>query len=84
MGLFSRYKEPEGTINPVVSNQIQLLREEVRALSSKVTRLDAEILDVATAQEIIRNKVLRKIQGKKKDQEAETETDNFGFTKVDG
>jgi len=41
------------------------LKEEIRLLKSRLTRVEAEILDIGTAQDIIRNKVLRKIQYKK-------------------
>jgi len=40
-------------------------------IEARLTRLEAEILDVATAQDIIRNKVLRKIQPKKYPDEEE-------------
>ncbi len=47
-----------------VSFSQRLLRIE-----SRLTLLEADILDLGTAQEIIRNKVLRKIQGKKPEEE---------------
>ncbi len=43
--------------------------ERLSKLEKRLTRLEAEILDVATAQDIIRNKVLRKIQFKKEEEE---------------
>lgn len=39
--------------------------ERIRKIESRLNLLSAEILDVATAQTIIRDKVLRKIQQKK-------------------
>jgi archaellum component FlaC len=45
--------------------------ERVKRLETRLTRVEAEILDVATAQDIIRNKVLRKIQVKKEVEEEE-------------
>lgn len=54
--------------------------ERLSKLEKRLTRLEAEILDVATAQDIIRNKVLRKIQTKKEDKEEE-ETESL-YSKV--
>jgi hypothetical protein len=45
-------------------------KEAIRRIEIRLTRVEAEILDVATAQDIIRNKVLRKLP--KQDNEAET------------
>lgn len=52
------------------------LKEEVRQLKAKITRLDSEVLDLITAQEILRNKVLRKIQAKK---DTESEQNNIDW-----
>jgi len=43
--------------------------ERILRIESRLTRLEADILDLATAQDIIRNKVLRKIQYKKEEKE---------------
>ena len=53
------------------SDEIKLLEEEQRRIKIRLTKIEAEILDVATAQDIIRNKVLRKIQVKKDPEEEE-------------
>jgi len=47
-------------------------KEEISKLKARINRIEAEVLDIATAQEIIRNKVLRKIQGKRPIEEEET------------
>jgi len=49
----------------------------VMKIETRLTRVEAEILDIATAQDIIRNKVLRKIQFKKEDTEAD-KNDPYG------
>ena len=56
------------------------LKEEIDKLKTRLTKVEAEILDVATAQDVIRNKVLRKIQSKKP-AEDEEETQNI-YNKV--
>lgn len=56
-----------------VENDEPTLKEEINHLKSRLTKLDAELLDVITAQDILRNKVLRKIQVKKVEQEEETQ-----------
>lgn len=51
------------------------LKDELKSLKARITRIESEVLDIMTAQEIIRNKVLRKIQAKKPEAEEEdTET----------
>jgi len=59
-------------------------KEEIRVLKARLTRLEAEVLDVATGQDIIRNKVLRKIQSKrpKDDEESSDLVDESGFLKT--
>lgn len=56
-----RPKQPEKTPEKVD----ETLSERVGRLEKRITRLEAEQLDLATAQDIIRDKVLRKIQVKK-------------------
>jgi len=56
-----------------LSDEIEIVRNDLRVFRTKITRLEAEVLDIATAQDIIRNKVLRKIQTKKGKEEEETE-----------
>jgi len=51
---------------------------EYRKLLVRITQLEAEVLALATANDIIRNKVLRKIQFKK---EEETEKED-GFAGI--
>ncbi len=58
-------------------NENETLEERFSRLEKRFTRLEAEILDIATAQDIIRNKVLRKIQSKKEEVEEESETETF-------
>lgn len=53
---FKKEKEPETSL------------ERISRLEKRLTRLEAEILDLATSQDIIRNKVLRKIQSKKEEE----------------
>lgn len=53
----------------------ETLKERVIRLEKRLTRLEAEQLDLATAQDIIRDKVLRKIQFKKQEEEKKTEAD---------
>lgn len=62
-----------------VKNVDEALLERVKRLESKIQRLDADILDLATAHEIIRDKVLRKIQFKKEDKvdKEDKEVDRF-------
>lgn len=45
--------------------------ERLRKIETRINLLSAEILDIATAQTIIRDKVLRKIQFKKAPEEEE-------------
>ena len=52
-------------------------KEALRRLEIRLTRVEAEILEVATAQDIIRNKVLRKIQHKKEDEEEDNAKDLY-------
>lgn len=47
----------------------------VTVLESKIRKLETEMLDVITALDSIRNKVLRKIQVRKEDIEENTEID---------
>lgn len=49
------------------------LEQQFRKLANRVTILEGETLALATAQEAIRNKVLRKIQGKKEEEEPKEE-----------
>ena len=42
---------------------------EYRKLSVRITQLEADILGLATAQDVIRNKVLKKIRIKEQDSE---------------
>lgn len=44
---------------------------DVTALRARVTRLEADILDLYTAQDAIRDKVLRKIQQKRQEKDEE-------------
>jgi hypothetical protein len=65
MGWFDKKKEEETS------------SDRLKKVETRLTRLEAEILDVATAQDIIRNKVLRKIQSKRVPEEEETDEINF-------
>lgn len=55
----------------------QTCLDRVSAVEKRLTRLEAEILDVATSQDIIRNKVLRKIQSRKVPEEEEESKDIY-------
>lgn len=57
-------------------NEEITLLERVKKLEAKVARQDNEILDLVTATDIIRNKVLRKIQFKKIEKEDSKEPYN--------
>jgi len=46
-------------------------KEQLLLMKSRITRVESEILDVITAVDIIRNKVLRKIQSKKSSENEE-------------
>lgn len=65
MGIFSRKKREEN-VDPTFS-------ERLAKLEARYTRIEANLLDLATAQDIIRNKVLRKIQPKKYEDDEESE-----------
>ena len=47
----------------------ETLEARMKILESKVIRLDSEVLELMTAIDIIRNKVLRKIQFRKEEEE---------------
>lgn len=51
--------------------------ERLKRLDSKVVRLEAEVLELYTAIDIIRNKVLRKIQFKKEPEKEEKDKDLY-------
>jgi len=55
----------------------QTCLDRVSAVEKRLSRLEAEILDVATAQDIIRNKVLRKIQSRKVPEEEQESKDIY-------
>jgi hypothetical protein len=46
------------------------------SIETRFTKLEAEVLALAVAQDVIRNKVLRKIQFKKKEEEEEEEEED--------
>jgi len=50
-------------------NVLPTFSERLQRLESRQTRLEADILDLATAINIMRDKVLRKIQFKKEEEE---------------
>ena len=60
-----------------VENVSQTCLDRVSAVEKRLSRLEAEILDVATAQDIIRNKVLRKIQSRKVPEEEQESKDIY-------
>jgi hypothetical protein len=69
---FFKKKEPE--------NVPETFGERLSRVEKRLTRMEAEILDVATAQDIIRDKVLRKIQVQKpkpEPQESEEKEDLY-------
>jgi len=53
------------------------LRERMLKLESRVALFEASLIDLATAQDIIRNKVLRKIQAPKQEKEESTTSDPY-------
>jgi len=59
-------------------NVLPTYSERLLKLESRVVLLEADILDLATAQSVIRNKVLRKIQFKKEDEEEREGKDLYG------
>ncbi len=58
------------------------LQERIARLESRVTSLDSNILDVCTSINIIRNKVLKKIQFKRIEEEEEEDTPKDAFSSV--
>lgn len=52
--------------------------EEITHLKARINRLEAEVLDIMTAQEVIRDKVLRKIRLKSRDPEDQENSDTWG------
>jgi len=68
MSFATLFKRKEN-VNEDIIDEVTLLKDEVRSLKIKLTKVSAEVLDLATGQDIIRNKVMRKIQGKKEDKE---------------
>jgi len=64
---FFKEKKPE--------NVPETFGERLSRVEKRLTRMEAEILDVATAQDIIRDKVLRKIQTQKPKPEPEEAID---------
>jgi len=54
-------------------NVPEAYEERLRKLEAKYLKLDAELMDLAQAQDIIRNKVLRKIQERRKTEDEETD-----------
>ena len=67
--LFFRKKAPE--------NVEKTFSERLLRLESRLSVLEADILDLATAQNILRNKVLKKIQFKNIKEEEETSKDLY-------
>jgi len=63
---------------PVENVKETLESKEYTKLMARITKLEAELLEVITAQGIIRDKVLRKIQFKRKDNEEEEEENQWG------
>jgi len=62
--------------DPQVISYDQLM-DRISRMEGKITRLDAEVLDLMTSQKVIRDKVLRKIRV---DPEAKDENiDGFGI-----
>lgn len=57
-------------------------KDEIIKLKARINRIESELLDVMTAQEIIRNKVLRKIQSKKQPEEEENGDSWAGIPKT--
>lgn len=55
--------------------------ERLSKLEKRLTRIEAELLDLAVAQDTIRNKVLRKIQFKKEKEEEEDKPQDL-YSKV--
>ena len=68
--LFANVFKRENDVN--IKDDLAILSDEIRKINARLSRLDAEILDLATSQDIIRNKVLRKIQNKKEEETSET------------
>lgn len=72
--MFFTKKEPEKVPPKALpTNEIQTLTARLDSIEAKLRKHDTEILDVATALDSIRNKVLRKIQSKKQQEEEEEE-----------
>jgi len=57
-----------------MENVPETYEARLRKLEMKYLKLDAELMDLAQSQDIIRNKVLRKIQERRKPEEEEEDT----------
>lgn len=68
MGFFT--KKTQKNVEPT-------FEEEIKLLKSRVILLESQILDVATAQNILRNKVLKKIQFKNPKDDEEDSKDLY-------
>jgi len=66
------------TKKPVDNVKDTLESKEYTKLMARITKLEAELLEVITAQAIIRDKVLRKIQFKRKEDNEEGEENVWG------
>ncbi len=78
---FKSTKIREEDVNYTYEEQLSILKKDLQVLKSRLIKMDSEILDLATSQDIIRNKVLRKIQNKKPTEEENEDIDGFGIPK---
>jgi len=79
--MFSLFKRKQN-VETTFKDDITILEDSIKKMQTRLTRLEAEILDVATAQDIIRNKVLRKIQFKKPSEEEESKDEWGGIPAI--
>lgn len=61
---------------PIKEEKILIESAEYRKLVVRLTQIEADILGLATAQDVIRNKVMKKIRLTQKDSEETEENDN--------
>jgi hypothetical protein len=64
--------------NKVVKRELEPTSlEQLQDLKAKVTRVEAQIMELIVSHDIIRNKVLRKIQFKKEEEEPSSTMNGF-------
>jgi len=60
---------------PNLNDDLVILSDEIRKLNARMSKFEAEMLELAVAQDVLRNKVLRKIQFKRSTEEEDSQND---------